>query len=235
MNETVDQINNHVGKVSTRFEYFASRFASLSELSLIQIKLGAEFDSESNGDIFRPGFRSKDGTSPQNTDFFRFLRKVFGVRIRYFSWVEPKIGWVEFSIKFCIEWYYFRLGSSTKNFLFPTLILTCLMPLISLSPSIFARWPWSKIVSFDAEFNADFNSTTFRLNSAEIANPDAKYFSQKSEKISILGVKYHLLIGNLVWKCPHSIQNRIVHLTQSEWESTQIKRRIRTQNTRIWC
>ena len=47
----------HVGKVSTRFEYFASGFASLSELALIQVELGAEFDSESNGDIFRPAFR----------------------------------------------------------------------------------------------------------------------------------------------------------------------------------
>jgi hypothetical protein len=74
---------NDVGKVSTRFEYFASAFASLSELALIQVELDAEFDSESNGDDFEPGFRSKTGTSHRNTDFFRFLRKVFGVRIRY--------------------------------------------------------------------------------------------------------------------------------------------------------
>jgi len=45
-----------VGKVSTRFEYFVSGFASLFELAFIQVELGAEFDSESNGDIFRPGF-----------------------------------------------------------------------------------------------------------------------------------------------------------------------------------
>ena len=73
----------NVSKVSTRFEFFPSGFASVSELTLIQVELGAEFDSESNGDIFRPGFRSKNGTSPRNTDFFRFFRKVFGVRIRY--------------------------------------------------------------------------------------------------------------------------------------------------------
>ena len=96
-------ILDHVGKVSTRFEYFPSRFASLSELALIQDELGVEFDSESNDDIFRPGFPSKNGTSPRNTDFFRFFQKVFGVRIRYIICVESKSGCVEFSIKFCVE------------------------------------------------------------------------------------------------------------------------------------
>ena len=94
---------NHVGKVSTTFEYFASGFASLSVLTLIQVVLGAEFDSESNGNIFRLGFRSKNGTLPRNTNFFRFFRKVFGVRIRYSICVESKSGCVEFSIKFCVE------------------------------------------------------------------------------------------------------------------------------------
>ena len=37
-------------------------------------------------------------------------------------------------------------------------------------------------VSFDAEFNSEFNSTTFRPNSDSIANPDAEYFSKKFEK-----------------------------------------------------
>ena len=106
----------YVGKVSTRFEYFASGFASLSELTLIHVELGVEFNSESNGDIFRPGSRSKNGTLLRNTDFFRFFRKVFGVRIRYIIWVESKSGWVEFRIKFCVEWYYFRPGSSSKTF-----------------------------------------------------------------------------------------------------------------------
>ena len=60
-----------------------SGFAFLSELALIQVELGAEFDSESNGGIFRLGYRSKNGTLPRNTGFLRFFRKVFGVRIRY--------------------------------------------------------------------------------------------------------------------------------------------------------
>ena len=47
-------------------------------------ELDAEFDFESNGDILKAGFQSKKGISPQNTDFFRFLSKVFGVEIRYF-------------------------------------------------------------------------------------------------------------------------------------------------------
>ena len=54
------------------------------------------------------------------------------------------------------------------------------------------------MVSFDAEFNAESNSTTFRLNSDRIANPDAKYFVKKSEKNQYFGVKCHFLIGNLV-------------------------------------
>ena len=41
------------------------------------------------------------------------------------------------------------------------------------------------MVSLDAEFNGEFNSTTFRLNSEKIANTDAKYFAQKFERNSI--------------------------------------------------
>ena len=37
------------------------------------------------------------------------------------------------------------------------------------------------MIPFDAVFYAEFNSTTFRLNSAKIANPDAKYFAHESE------------------------------------------------------
>ena len=51
--------------------------------------------------------------------------------------------------------------------------------------NIFARWPWSKVVPFDAEFYAEFNSITFTRNSAQIANRDDKYFAQKSEKKSV--------------------------------------------------
>ena len=65
----------NVGKVSTRFEYFASRFASLSELALIQAELGAEFDSKSNSDIFRQGFRSKNGISPGKILIFQIFSK----------------------------------------------------------------------------------------------------------------------------------------------------------------
>jgi hypothetical protein len=76
-------ILQYVGKVSTRFEFFVSGFASLSELTLIQIELGVEFDSEWNGIIFRSDFPPKNGTLPQNTDVFKFFRRVFRVRIRY--------------------------------------------------------------------------------------------------------------------------------------------------------
>jgi hypothetical protein len=53
----------NVGKVSTIFEFFLSGFVSVSELTLVQVELVAEFDSESNGDIFRLGCPSKTGTS----------------------------------------------------------------------------------------------------------------------------------------------------------------------------
>jgi hypothetical protein len=76
-------LNRYVGKVSTRFEFFLSGYASASELTLVQVELGVEFDSESNGDIFRSGCPSKNGTSSRNTDFSTFVYKVFGVRIRY--------------------------------------------------------------------------------------------------------------------------------------------------------
>jgi hypothetical protein len=52
-------------------------------LTLFQVELSAEFDSESNGDIFRPGCPSKNGTSLRTTDFSTFVYKVFGVQIRY--------------------------------------------------------------------------------------------------------------------------------------------------------
>ena len=42
----------HVDKVSSRFESFASGFISMSELAFGQVVLGAEFDFESNGDMF---------------------------------------------------------------------------------------------------------------------------------------------------------------------------------------
>jgi hypothetical protein len=51
----MDRNYYHVGKVSTIFEFFLSGFVSVSELILVQVELGAEFDSESNGDILRPG------------------------------------------------------------------------------------------------------------------------------------------------------------------------------------
>ena len=40
-------------------DYFASRFNYINELTLIQIQLDAEFDSESNDDIFGASLRSK--------------------------------------------------------------------------------------------------------------------------------------------------------------------------------
>ena len=56
----------------------------MTEFISIQVELDAQFDSESNREIFGAGFRSKKGTSPQNTDFIRFLGKVFGAGIRFF-------------------------------------------------------------------------------------------------------------------------------------------------------
>ena len=76
----------------------------MAEVTSIQIEFDAEFDSESNSAVFEAGFRSKKGTSPQNTTFFRFLGKVFGVKIRYFISVESKSGRVKFCIKFRVEW-----------------------------------------------------------------------------------------------------------------------------------
>ena len=49
----------NVDKVSTRFEYFASGFTYIVELTLIQVKVDAEFDAESNDDIFGASLRSK--------------------------------------------------------------------------------------------------------------------------------------------------------------------------------
>ena len=65
--------------------YFLARFAILPELGLNRLELGAELNSASNGDTFEGGCPLKNGSLPQNTDFFRFLGKVFGVGIRYFS------------------------------------------------------------------------------------------------------------------------------------------------------
>jgi hypothetical protein len=51
-------VNSHgfyVSKVSTRFGIFLSGFASVSELTLVPVNSSAEFDTESNGDIFRVG------------------------------------------------------------------------------------------------------------------------------------------------------------------------------------
>ena len=64
-----------VGKVSTRFEYFASGFASLSELTLIHVELGVEFNFESNGDIFRPGPDQKAALHPEILIFSNFFEK----------------------------------------------------------------------------------------------------------------------------------------------------------------
>ena len=49
---------NHVGKVSTRFEYFASGFAALLVLMLNDVVLGAEFYGESNGVRVEGGCRA---------------------------------------------------------------------------------------------------------------------------------------------------------------------------------
>jgi hypothetical protein len=47
----------------------------VSELTLFQVELSAEFDSESNGDSFRLGCLSKNGTSTGSTDFSDFFTK----------------------------------------------------------------------------------------------------------------------------------------------------------------
>ena len=61
----------YVSKVSTRFEFFQPRFAYVTVLAFVSVVLDAEFCAESNVIIFGGGYRSKIGTSVQNTWLFR--------------------------------------------------------------------------------------------------------------------------------------------------------------------
>ena len=75
----------YASKVSTRFEFFQSGFASEAVLILETVVLNAEFYSLSNGIIFEAGHRTKNATFPQNTNFHQWKKvkkKVFLVRIR---------------------------------------------------------------------------------------------------------------------------------------------------------
>ena len=81
----------NVSKVSTRFEFLLWRFRCASDLVLLPVELDAEFDSESNGDIFRSYHWSKNGTLPRYAVFCRFCCKGFGVAFTILSELTLKV------------------------------------------------------------------------------------------------------------------------------------------------
>src|SRR5437870_5537424 len=58
-------------------KYFLSEFATLLGLFLKPLRLGAEFNSASNGAIFTRGYRTKSATCAQNTGFPRGFSRYF--------------------------------------------------------------------------------------------------------------------------------------------------------------
>ena len=65
---------SNASKVSTRFEFFQSGFASEAVLILETVVLNAEFYSLSNGIIFEAGHRAKNATFRQNTNFHQWKK-----------------------------------------------------------------------------------------------------------------------------------------------------------------
>ena len=57
----------HVNEVSTRFDFFLSRFALLTELARNPVELYSESNSASNGTTFKVGHRSKSAICTENT------------------------------------------------------------------------------------------------------------------------------------------------------------------------
>ena len=57
------EIDNDVGKVSTRFEFLLARFARLPELLLDVVELYVELNSASNGAAFKVDHREEYDTS----------------------------------------------------------------------------------------------------------------------------------------------------------------------------
>jgi hypothetical protein len=96
----------------------------LSELALIQVELGAEFDSESNGDIFRPGFRSKNGTLSRNTDFLDFFEKYLASGFAILFELSLKVVELNSAINSASNDTIFDWGHRAKIF-WISLTLTC--------------------------------------------------------------------------------------------------------------
>ena len=82
-NRKCKALRQHVGKVSSIFEFFLRRFALVSVLGLRKVVLSAEFCDLSNGAVFNLGHRAKNAQNPEKTDFFRKIRKVFSTAIRF--------------------------------------------------------------------------------------------------------------------------------------------------------
>jgi hypothetical protein len=92
--------------------------------------------------------------------------------------------------------------------------------------------------SFDREYNSEPNTTIFRLNTGHRANRNNKYnifMYKKWVKKTVFRPKLHFLLDDLHRNWHHSIENRILHLTQATRKLTQVMKRIRTRKTRIWC
>ena len=68
--ENLQHLFLNVGKVSTGFEYFHSRFVPAPVLVELMVVLDAEFDSASNGITFRPGRRPSKGASLEKPPFW---------------------------------------------------------------------------------------------------------------------------------------------------------------------
>jgi hypothetical protein len=88
---TTSTQNTSVPRGFTR--YFLSGFAIQLGLFLKQLGLGAEFNSASNGTIFRRDYRAKTTTYTPNTSSHRVF-EVFPVRIRNTTWVTSITTWV---------------------------------------------------------------------------------------------------------------------------------------------
>ena len=79
------------------------------------VALDAEFNSASNGATFDQSHRPKTSLIPRILHFLRVFPKVIPVRIRSMTCVDSRNGCVGCRIQFCVEWYYFQLGSLRKK------------------------------------------------------------------------------------------------------------------------
>ena len=88
---------SNVSKVSTRFEFFLSRFTLLPELSLNEVELYAASNSASNGTTFKVGYRSKNDTCTPNTHFQDPFRRYFPSGFAILS--ELVLKWIELYVE----------------------------------------------------------------------------------------------------------------------------------------